>query len=226
MIKAIFMDYYGTVAYENGPIALEVVKNIFKNSKAESMEAVFGYWWKTYREKLMYANGENFRTQHDVALDTFKVLLAHFQSSCDPEKALERMEEHWCTTAVYEDARQFLNEVGLPVYFVTNSDDKYVYGSVKKNGLHPVGIITSEQARYSKPRKEIFLYALEKTGFKPEEIIHVGDSVQGDVLCPESIGITAVLLNREGESVPEGVKSVDCFIEVLEFIKQRNLEEL
>jgi len=49
MIKAVFMDYYGTVAYENGPITLEVVKNIFKNSKAESMEEVFGYWWKTYR---------------------------------------------------------------------------------------------------------------------------------------------------------------------------------
>lgn len=221
MIKAIFMDYYGTVVHENGPISLEVVKNIFENSNVESMEEVFGYWWKTYKEKLMLANGENFRTQHDVALENFKDLLEHFHSEGDPEKLLERMEEHWCTTAVHEDARMFLEKVNIPVYFVTNSDDNYVCASVKRQGLHPAGVITSERAKYSKPRKEIFLFALEKTGMKPEEVIHVGDSVQGDVVCPESVGITAILLNREGKPVPEGVKSADDFEEVLQMVKNK-----
>lgn len=220
MIKAVFMDYYGTVVYENGPIAMEVVKDIYENSNAESIEDVFRYWWKTYRKKLAEANGEYFRTQHDVALENFQELLKHFQCPGNPKELLDRMEEHWCTTAVYEDARMFLDQVKLPFYFVTNSDDKYVYESVKKYGLHPTGIFTSEQARYSKPRKEIFLYALEKTGLKPEEVIHVGDSIPGDVECPESVGITALLLNREGKPVPEWVKSVDGFIEVLRYISK------
>lgn len=43
MLKAIFMDYYGTVAHENGPIAMEVVKRIYKNSGAQSPEDVFSY---------------------------------------------------------------------------------------------------------------------------------------------------------------------------------------
>lgn len=34
VIKAIFMDFYGTVAHENGPIAMEVVQRIYKNSNA------------------------------------------------------------------------------------------------------------------------------------------------------------------------------------------------
>ena len=67
MIKAIFMDYYGTVTYENGPITAEVIKRICKDSQAGSPEEVFRYWWKTFKEKLAKANGENFRTQHDVA---------------------------------------------------------------------------------------------------------------------------------------------------------------
>lgn len=222
MIKAIFMDYYGTMVYENGPISIEVVKRIYKNSNASSPEEVFRYWWETYKERLNKANGDNFRSQHDVALENFKGLLEHFHSSEDPEKLLERMEEHWCTVPVYEDAEQFLEKVELPVYFVTNSDDRYIYASMKKYDIHPAGVITSEQARYSKPRREIFQYALKKAGLKPEDVIHIGDSLQGDVECPESAGITALLLNRDGKIVPENVKSINSCMEALQFIKRHS----
>lgn len=216
MVRAVFMDYYGTVARENGPIAMEVVQRVFKSGNAESPEEVFLYWWKTYKAKLARANGESFRTQHEVALENFVELLAHYHSSEDPEALLARMEEHWCTTPVYADARQFLEEVGRPVYFVTNSDDRYVYESLKKYDIHPAGVIISEQARYSKPRKEIFLYALEKTGLKPDEVVHVGDSLQGDVQCPCEAGIRSIWLNREAKPVPEGVVSAGSLAEALE----------
>lgn len=52
MIKALFMDYYGTVAYENGPIMLEVIQSVYKNSTAKSPEEIFIYWWKTFKETL------------------------------------------------------------------------------------------------------------------------------------------------------------------------------
>jgi len=78
VIKAIFMDYYGTVAYENGPISIEVVKRIYKNSDASSPGKVFRYWWETFKERLNEANGDNFRLQHDVALENFKGILEHF----------------------------------------------------------------------------------------------------------------------------------------------------
>lgn len=219
MIKAIFMDYYGTIAHEMGPIAMEVVQRIYKHSNANSATEILNFWWKTYGEKLEVANGVDFRTQHDVALDNFRDMLNHFESSEIPERLLERMEEHWCTTAVYEDAAAFLDRVSLPVYFVTNSDDIYVYENLKKHGLHPAGVITSEQAKYSKPRKEIFLYALEKTGLKPEEVIHVGDSLQSDVNCPSSVGIKSIWLNREAETVPNGVVSAGGLMEVLKLLQ-------
>lgn len=124
MLKAVFMDYYGTVTYENGPITMEVVKRVFENS-----------------------------------------------------------------------------------------DDQYIDASLKKHNLHPQGVITSEQAKYSKPRKEIFLYALGKTGLKPEEVIHIGDSLEGDVRCPGQAGISAIWLNREKSPVPAGVKNADTLDE-------------
>lgn len=101
---------------------------------------------------------------------------------------------------------------------MTNSDDRYVDESVKLYGLHPAGIATSEQAKYSKPRKEIFLYALEKFNLEPSEVLHVGDSLNSDVMCPESVGIKAVWLNREKKSVPEGITSIDSIEEIFEII--------
>lgn len=52
MIKAIFMDFYGTVVHESGPIVVEVVRRIYKNSNAKSEKEVFGYWWKTFKKKI------------------------------------------------------------------------------------------------------------------------------------------------------------------------------
>lgn len=223
MLKAIFMDYYGTVTHENGPITVEVVKRLYKSGDAGSPEEVFRCWWKIYKGKLEEANGEKFRTQHDIALESFREIQERFHSTEDSTELLERMEEHWRTTPVYEDARAFLEETDLPVYFVTNSDDEYVLASVQKHGLHPQGIVTSEQARYSKPRKEIFLYALEKAGLAPEEVIHIGDSLDGDVRCPEEAGIQAVWLNREGAPVPEGVQSAESFEEISSFVVQNRI---
>lgn len=62
MLKAVFMDFYGTAVYELGPIAVDVVKKIYRSGNADSMEEVMMYWWKTFRKRLAKANGEDFRT--------------------------------------------------------------------------------------------------------------------------------------------------------------------
>ena len=214
MLKGIFMDFYGTVAQEISPVAVAVIQDIYTNSNAKSMEEVTGYWWKVFRKKLEAANGEHFKTQHDVALESFRDLICHFDCRDTAKHLLERMEEHWCTTPVYKDAEEFLQAAPLPVYFVTNSDDKYIYTEIEKHHLNPQGVITSEQAKYAKPRKEIFRFALEKLHLKPEEVIHIGDSLDGDVRCPQAVGIQSIWLNRENKPVPEGVASVTDLREV------------
>lgn len=133
---------------------------------------------------------------------------------------MARMEEHWCTSPMYEDAAEFLEQITLPVYFVTNSDDRYIYESMERNGIHPTGVFTSEQAKYSKPRKEIFQYALDKIGLKPEEVIHIGDSLESDVKCPGQAGIKSIWLNREGKAVPDGVEEAENLMEALRKIRE------
>lgn len=218
MLKAIFMDYYGTAVHEMGPGAAQVVKRICASAKAGDPREAAMYWKKIFEKRSLKACGDSFRPQHEVALETFREAAEYFDSSEQPEELLGIMEEHWRTTKAYEDVKSFMERVGLPVYFVTNSDDDYVYANVKHNGLSPAGIVTSEQARYPKPRTEIFLYALKRAGISPDQAVHIGDSLSGDVYCPKALGIRPIWLNRENRQAPEGVESAGNLYEVLEIL--------
>lgn len=214
MVQAAFVDLYGTVVHEMGPIAFEVARVPCECGTARSEREVLGVWWKDYRERLVHANGTDFRNQHDVALDSFRDMVQHFQAPVKAEDLVARMEVHWSTAPIYEEAAEFLEKMPVPVYFVTNSDDKYAFGVVSHYGLRPAGVITSEQARYYKPRPEIFRYALEKTGFRPEEVVYIGDSLNSDVLGPREVGMKAIWVNREGKEVPDGVTAVSNLMEI------------
>ena len=68
-------------------------------------------------------------------------------------------------------------------------------------GLHAAldGVVTSGAVGRPKPAREIFDAALALAGVAPEEAVHVGDSIEQDVLGAHGAGIRAVLLRRDGE---------------------------
>ncbi|MBT2293459.1 HAD-IA family hydrolase [Paenibacillus albidus] len=80
------------------------------------------------------------------------------------------------------------------------------------------GIVNSEQAKYSKPMKEIFLYALEKAGLKADEVIHIGDSLRSDIECAKAAGIEAIWLNRYNNPVTKGITAASNFEEIPKYI--------
>ena len=45
MIKAIFMDYTGTIIQEKGADLEKIVSRIWKNSRLETVEETVRYWW-------------------------------------------------------------------------------------------------------------------------------------------------------------------------------------
>lgn len=219
MIKALFLDFYGTCVHENGPASLEVVERIFQTGNGASREEVISYWQKSLQERSAGAWGESYRGQYELALENFKETVKHFSSSEDPKALCEKMTEFWYSPEIFEDTKWFMEKVPLPVYFVTNSDDCFITEAIRKYDLRPAGIITSQKAKCSKPAKGIFLYALEQAGLAPEEVIHAGDSLAGDVESPSSVGIRAVWMNRKNKPVPQGVEAAANFQELLEILE-------
>lgn len=218
MIKAVFCDFYGTVVHENGPISFEVVKRIYKNSNAQSPEEAVKYWWNDLRKRMDKFCGDKWKSQAVLALESFEATLTHFNSSEDPIELLNMMNEHWSNPPIYDDTRSFMENINLPIYFVTNSDDKHIFKAIENHDLKPTGVFTSEQARYSKTKPEIFQYALDKAGLTPNEVIHMGDSLDGDVKCPGLLGITTLWLNRDNMPIPLGITAVSNLDEALQKI--------
>ena len=208
MKKAIFCDFYGTLVHENGPISLEVVGRVAESCGA-APEDVVAFWWERFGALSARCCGVDFRTRYDIAVESFQETVERFGSPEDPRALTDRMVEHWCAPPLYEDARAFLEAAPAPVYLVTNSDDHFVEEALRRYGLPVAGAVTSQAARYAKPRPEIFRFALERYGLRPGETVHLGDSLAGDVETPRALGIRALWLNRKGKPVPPGVEAAE-----------------
>ena len=65
----------------------------------------------------------------------------------------------------------------------------------------------------------IYQLALELSGLAPDQVVHIGDSLQGDALGPAKLGIRTIWLNTEGRPVPEGVTAATSLADALEILR-------
>ncbi len=205
MIKAIFSDFYGTIVREDGPYSKMVVERIAGSTRdAEAADAVVR-WNLTFRKRQAAAFADAYRSHYDLAIESFQEVLQEIGSPEDAAALCELMALHWSSAPLFPDGKLFLESLSLPYYFVTNCDTHFVCEAVEKHGLKPAGIITSEVVHAYKPRTEMFLAALDQAGLRADGVIHVGDSLDSDFYSPQSIGISAVWLNRRGKTIPDDV---------------------
>lgn len=59
-------------------------------------------------------------------------------------------------------------------------------------------VVTSQDAGYTKPKPQIFRYALDKAKVKPAEAVYVGDQYQVDIIGAQNAGMKGILLDRDG----------------------------
>ncbi|HEY7331923.1 MAG TPA: HAD-IA family hydrolase [Candidatus Limnocylindria bacterium] len=86
-------------------------------------------------------------------------------------------------------------------------------------------IAASARVGFEKPHPEIFRYALEQAGVRPEEAIHVGDHIDADVQGAQGVGIFPVLIDRRGrfrpDDVPDGVPVIATLAELIPIVDSR-----
>jgi len=88
---------------------------------------------------------------------------------------------------------------------VSNATSEFPRFVLKKTGLLKFFqvVVVSRDLGVRKPDPEIFRYTLEKLNVKPEEAIHVGDSMKHDVAGAKRAGIKAIWIKTEGEEAAE-----------------------
>jgi putative hydrolase of the HAD superfamily len=92
-----------------------------------------------------------------------------------------------------------LEKRGFELGLISNFDTR-VYDVCQALGIYKYfrSFVISSEAGFAKPSPEIFEIALNEQGVSAAESLHIGDSIEHDILGANALGINAVLLDREG----------------------------
>jgi putative hydrolase of the HAD superfamily len=106
-------------------------------------------------------------------------------------------------TILFPDTKevlQYLTDKGYKLHLITNGFELTQHAKLRHSGLAVFfkEVITSEGSESLKPQKEIFDYALNKTGAKVEESIMIGDTLDVDILGAMNAGMDQVHVNFNG----------------------------
>ncbi len=80
-------------------------------------------------------------------------------------------------------------------------------------------VVASAAVGAAKPHPDIFHYALARAGLSANEVLYIGDSYISDVLGARTVGIAAVLIDREQRAPEVDCPVVTSLLDVLELIE-------
>ncbi len=91
------------------------------------------------------------------------------------------------------------------LYVITNGFVEVQYKKLKNSGLDSYfdRVITSEEAKASKPKPEIFHAALSAANAKKTESLMIGDDLENDILGAKKFGLDQVYFNPSKENHQE-----------------------
>lgn len=103
-------------------------------------------------------------------------------------------------TILFPDTKevlQYLTDKDYQLHLITNGFELTQHGKLKSSGLSHFFkyVITSEGSNSLKPQKEIFDFALMKSGAQLEQSIMIGDSIEVDIAGAIAAGMDQVHVN-------------------------------
>jgi putative hydrolase of the HAD superfamily len=76
-------------------------------------------------------------------------------------------------------------------------------------------ILPSAEIGIEKPDGRIFRLALQRLGLSPQEVVHIGDQYEADVVGARAVGITPILLDRKGQTRHPDVICISSLAELI-----------
>lgn len=209
MIKAIFFDFFNTLAYYQPPreqVYIDVCGehgiNVEEKALATSLPLADTFWRDENRR-----NPIEKRTQEEkFAFWTEYVIRAVKGAGAEISrdlagKILSKMQQmKWEFKAFYDVANTLksLKERDLMLGLISNAGQD-MQKTYKELGLQPYldYYVTSLEVGYDKPQPEIFQAALQKAKVRAEESIYVGDQYELDIVGARGVGMKAILIDRK-----------------------------
>lgn len=214
MVKAIFIDYTGTMVREDDKYTMALLSAFVKNSDVHEPEVIYGKVWGLIKE-IEYKHYKDTFIKKDEMVDMIlQYSVENFGLKYDLDELHDTWRNSWIHAPLFDDVKSFFERTSLPIYVVTNDDIKYVEDSMEEKGLKPTGIISAEMVNACKPHREILDEGIRIAGIKPEEAVLIGDSETSDVACALEVGVTPILLDRKGKSSRQDIQVIKTLDEL------------
>jgi 2-haloacid dehalogenase/putative hydrolase of the HAD superfamily len=196
--KALFLDFYGTVAGGDADTVEAVCAKVVAEYELPMTAAdLVRTWGERFFATIERSNHDRFRTLYECECGSLVETMEPLRGRIDPTPYVDELTAYWCAPELQPEAREAITSVKVPICCVSNADTAHLHAAINRHGLDFTAVVTSEDARCYKPEPEIFRRALEVMGLAPGDVLHVGDSVHSDVGGAANAGIAAVWLCRE-----------------------------
>ena len=203
-LRAILLDFYGTVVHDDDMLIAEMCDRIAAASPLSvTLAQVGAYWWRSFSQLCVESYGPAFRTQKTLERLSLQDVLGHCSAELDADALSATLYEYWARPPIYEESVDVLSRCGVPICLVSNIDNRELRSALVHHGLHFEHVVTSQDCRAYKPRGEMFDRALALIGLSPDRALHVGDSQGTGVRGARRAGIPVLWVNRRGRPVPE-----------------------
>lgn len=222
MLKAIFFDLDGTLADDGASItdalhqACQVICDRWAALSSEELIRVYRQMsdiaWGDYDRYLRHLS-----TPEAMLAAVWQQTLAHWHLH-DPAVEAKAARIYWQhrlqSCRPYPDVLPLLHHLSrrLPLSVLTNGAPTMQRAKLHATGLAPFfhQVLVGGEFVRGKPDPSIFLAALERAGCRPDEAIHIGDSLFHDIGGACNVGIYTVWLNRRG-AVPSATDPTPDF---------------
>lgn len=210
MIKAIFFDWFNTVAHYDPPreelhsqACHEFGVEVSPDALIRGLLAADKFFFKENSNSQIGNRSQE--EQAEIYYRYEVILLTEVGVKANKELILKIMDRahklfKGVRFALFDDVvptMKTLKERNLILGLLTNAT-KDMISVYRELGLEPYidVVVTSEEVGNDKPRPPIFLAALERAGVNASEAIHVGDQYQVDIVGARGVGISPILLDR------------------------------
>lgn len=198
-IKALLVDFYGTLVRENDGLIRDLTRRVCDTSPlVVSPGDVAHFWWETMNSMFRECSGDRWRSLEDLEQAALLEVSARFESHLDIHEALDEIVDSWLRPDVFSDTRTFMSRLPLPICIVANGDSEPMDNAIAYSQLEVQAVVTSEDARSYKPDTEIFLHALKGMNISPGEALYIGDSIFYDMQPAQKAGMYTAWINRTG----------------------------
>lgn len=229
MIKAVFFDAIDTLFLANPDKIGAYIRFIEeKTGVTYNREQMSRAWVKIVAETEAAAKAVSETTGHaKMAWANFNANLLRelgFNGDCDVIGP-KIQHESWDKPSnyqLYPDVLPILEELQkqkLYIACVSNEDGQlYTFFEHFKIKRYFQFVLTSSEVGFEKPNKRVFLTALERTTFSPDEVLFVGDSLISDYEGSKAVGMKPILIDRDGKNTDNNVVAINDLTKLLEYL--------